>query len=65
MGSSAVFTKFTVFTEPTVEDSVYQVIKVNKAVSVYRLIKVNEGFSAYRVIKENKVFSSYHVNQGN
>ena len=43
MGSSAVFTKFIVFTELSVDLCVYRVNKVNEGNSVYRVNKVNEG----------------------
>ena len=49
MGSSAVFTKFTVFTEPIVEDNVYRVIKVNKGLSVHRVNKVIIEVSFHQV----------------
>ena len=63
--SSAVFTKQTMFTKPSVGFYVYRVSKVNGGCSVYLVSKVNEGFSVYQVRKVKEIFSAYQVNQGN
>jgi hypothetical protein len=65
MGSSAVFTKQTVFTEQSVGFYVYRVSKVKEGCSFYQVRKVNEGFSVYQVRKVKEVFSAHQVIEGN